>query len=269
MRIEAAEAEDGAENENRGRPQPAPDQDDADRAADRRPGLAEPLVDRAIGRGRIADDGSEAEARADIADQAGTDDDRRERNVQREDRHEGDGGDRDGGGRPQRPPADADDRVDDDGEYRRLEAEEEAFEPCRLAEGGVDGGEGENDDEAGKDEQPAGGDAAAGAVQEPADIGRELLRLRSRQEHAEVEGVQEAALRDPLPLVDEDAVHQRDLPGRPAEADEPDRCPHLQRFAKGRTDTRRRPKRRGFAHAGFPVADGQLCFSSVASRHQR
>ena len=48
----------------------------------------------------------------------------------------------------------------------------------------------------GSDEQPAGHDAAERAVHQPADIGRELLRLRARQQHAVVERVQEPASRE-------------------------------------------------------------------------
>ena len=46
-------------------------------------------------------------------------------------------------------------------------------------------------DEAGQDEQHAGDEAAARPVQQPADIGRELLRLGPGQQHAVVQRVQE------------------------------------------------------------------------------
>ena len=67
-----------------------------------------------------------------------------------------------------------------------------------------------------------GREPAAHAVQQPADIGRELLRLRARQQHAEIERVQETRLVDPFLLVDHDAVHHRDLAGRSAEAEAAD-----------------------------------------------
>jgi hypothetical protein len=54
-------------------------------------------------------------------------------------------------------------------------------------------------------------------VQQPADIGRELLRLRPRQQHAVIERVKKTLLADPAFLVDQDAVHHRDLPGGSAE----------------------------------------------------
>ena len=67
--------------------------------------------------------------------------------------------------------------------------------------------------------ETSGHDAAERPVHEPADIGGELLRLRPRQQGAEPEPVQEAPLRDPAPLVHQDAVHHGDLPGRPAEGE--------------------------------------------------
>ena len=69
---------------------------------------------------------------------------------------------------------------------------------------------------AGQHEQDAGREPAAHAVQQPADIGRELLRLRPRQQHAEVERVQEPRLVDPLLLVDQrrDASSRSGRPAR-------------------------------------------------------
>ena len=66
----------------------------------------------------------------------------------------------------------------------------------------------------------AGDQAALGPVQQPADVDGELLRLRARQQHAVVERVKESRLADPALLLDQDAVHHRDLPGGPAEARE-------------------------------------------------
>ena len=62
-------------------------------------------------------------------------------------------------------------------------------------------------------------------MQQPADVHRELLRFRSRQQHAVVQRMQEPALADPALLLDQNAVHHRDLPGRPAEAERGDLRP--------------------------------------------
>ena len=107
--------------------------------------------------------------------------------------------------------------LEHDREHGGLEAEEQGRDDADLAEQGVDDAERHDGDDAGQDEQHAGDDAAERAVHEPADVGGELLRLGARQEHAVVQRVQEAVLADPALLLDEDAVHDRDLAGRAAE----------------------------------------------------
>ena len=142
----------------------------------------------------------------------------------------------------------------------------------RLAEGGVEPAQRHDRDDAGQDEQPAGDEAAARAVQQPADIGGELLRLRAGQQHAVVERVQEAALGDPALLLDQDAVHDRDLAGRPAEAQERDAQPDAERLGEGRdarTDAGGLVRKRLLAIHAPALFDGQLWVSSLASRHQR
>ena len=69
-------------------------------------------------------------------------------------------------------------------------------------------------------------------MQEPADIGRKLLRFRTREEHAVIQRVEEAAFGYPVLLLDENAMHHRDLPSRSAEAENGDTHPHDERFAE-------------------------------------
>src|SRR5438132_7227682 len=66
----------------------------------------------------------------------------------------------------------------------------------------------------------------------PADIDGELLRLRTGQEHAEVERPKEQAVRYPAFVLHQRAVHDGDLPGRPAEVDEAELQPEPQRLAE-------------------------------------
>jgi hypothetical protein len=93
---------------------------------------------------------------------------------------------------------------------------------------------GEHHQRARQDEQDAGREAAAHAVQQPADVGGQFLRLRAGQQHAEIQRVQVARLFHPLLLVDQDPVHERDLAGRAAEAEAADLQPHAQRLAEAR-----------------------------------
>ena len=102
-----------------------------------------------------------------------------------------------------------------------------------LPETSVSDAEREHDDGAGQNEEEAGGEPAERSVQPPADIGGELHGLRPGQQHAEIERVQEALLADPFPLVDEHAVHQRDLAGGSAEGQDADLRPDGKRFTEG------------------------------------
>ena len=89
------------------------------------------------------------------------------------------------------------------------------------------------DEESGQHEERPGDQPADRSVQEPADVDGQLLRLGPGKEHAVVEGVQEPPFPDPAQLVDQRAVHDRDLAGRAAERLErnPEPCP--QRRSKG------------------------------------
>jgi hypothetical protein len=70
-------------------------------------------------------------------------------------------------------------------------------------------------------------------MQQPADVDRQLRRLGARQQHAVVERVQEARVADPASLLHQLAMHQRDLPGRSAEAQQPDPRPDPGGLAQG------------------------------------
>ena len=70
-------------------------------------------------------------------------------------------------------------------------------------------------------------------VHQPADIHGQLLGLRARQQHAVVQGVQEPRFADPSLLLDEDAVHHRDLAGRTPEAQRGNAAPHTDGLTQG------------------------------------
>src|SRR6266511_3622394 len=83
-----------------------------------------------------------------------------------------------------------------------------------------------------QDEQRAGHDAARYAVHAPGDVDSELRRLRPWQQHREVQGTQEHSLWDPALLLDELAVHDRNLTGWATEIDEAELQPELKGFAE-------------------------------------
>ena len=127
----------------------------------------------------------------------------------------------------QRALADPDDSLQNDREDCGLETEKERNDHRHIAVGGINVAECHDGDDARHDEQAAGNDPAERAVHQPADIGSELLRLRSGQQHAVVEGVQESRFRHPVFLLDQDSMHDRDLSGGAAEAEACDPQPHL------------------------------------------
>jgi hypothetical protein len=127
--------------------------------------------------------------------------------------------------RLERAAANADQRFHHDHQDSGLDAEERSVHHRDAPPEDVEQAESEHHQCARKHEQDPGGEAAAHPVQQPARVGRELLRLGARQQHAEVERVQIARLVDPLFLVDEDAVHHRDLPRRAAEPEAADLQP--------------------------------------------
>jgi hypothetical protein len=108
-----------------------------------------------------------------------------------------------------------------DRHHRRLDAVEHPRHHGQVAKGDIDPGQQHQHQQRGQDEQPASDEAAPGTVQQPADVGRQLLRFRAGQQHAVVERVQEPALADPAAPLDELGMHDRDLPGGSAEADAP------------------------------------------------
>ena len=170
--------------------------------------------------------------RCDKSEDAGTEYDDGKRNIQEEDADKGDCGQCDHHSVLERAFADANQRLDHDGENRGFQAEEQRDDDGDVAPGCIDIAQRHDGDDAGNDKKPAGNDAAEGAVHQPADIGRELLRLRTRQQHAVVERVQEALLRYPALLFDQDAVHDRDLSRGTAEAQRRDAQPSPQRLVQ-------------------------------------
>jgi hypothetical protein len=224
---------------DRRQPQREPHQADAQRSRRIGAGVLGRLVaERAVGIGIFlgpmfaAGKFRPAALGADIADDPGRDDDDRERHREEEDRDKGYRCQRQHDVVAQRALADAHQRLDHDREHRGLQPEEQRLDIPDLAEGGVDDAQRHDGDDAGEDEETARHDAAGGAVHQPADIGRELLRLGARQQHAVVERMQKPALGNPALLLDQDAVHDRDLSGRAAKTQQRHPQPDPERLAE-------------------------------------
>ena len=122
----------------------------------------------------------------------------------------------------QRPLAEAQHGFHDNGDDHGFEAGERACHGGDLAIRGVNVRQRQQNEDRRQDKERARHNPARRAMQQPADVYRQLLRLRPRQQHAVIERVEELALLQPAPLVHQDAMHQGDLRRRAAERDQPD-----------------------------------------------
>ena len=205
------------------------------------------------------------DASAEITDDACTENNRGEGDREREDRDE-----RGRGNHPerrafQRARADPPRRVQHDRDDGGLDPVENARHRRHAAVRHIEPCERDQDDKRGQHEQRARHDPAPRSMHEPSDVGRELLRFGTGKHHAVVQCMQESPLGDPPFPVDEVAMHDRDLPCRPAAADESELQPVTERFG-----ARRRARRSvSLAHAVTRVAPVGLALTtaSCVSRH--
>ena len=121
--------------------------------------------------------------------------------------------------------ADPEDGLDNDGYNHRLYPVEQPRDRRHVRVGHGQVREQPQHEDRGDHEEGAGHDPTQRSVQPPPDVGRDLLGLRTRKEHAEVERPQVLALRDPPFPLDQLAVHDGDLARRPPEVDEPELHP--------------------------------------------
>src|SRR3954453_697068 len=176
--------------------------------------------------------GGRTGARRDKTNHAGRDHDQREWNSEKENTNEGERSQDEHRPALQGTASDPLHRVKHNREHHRLEAQKQRHNRRHAAERGVDIAERHDRADAGYDKKPAGNDGTRPAMHQPADIDRQLMGFRPRQQHAVAQRMQEPVLADPFLLVDDDPVHDRDLPGRTAEA----KHGHAQPDPKGFTE---------------------------------
>lgn len=112
----------------------------------------------------------------------------------------------------------------------------------------------------GQDEKATCCNASAPAVEPPAEVGGELLSLGAGEEHAEVESMKEVAFREPFPSLYDLLVHNGDLPGGAAEANEAKLDPEAETLEEGGWGFRL-----GKGHAFFTLClSGGLSISKFA-----
>ena len=166
-----------------------------------------------------------AHAAAEISDNACGQNDDRERNRKEEDRHERRRSETHHGVVLQRPLSDPDHGFKNDCKHRGLQAEKQRLHDADVSVSRVDPAQDHDANEARQDEKRARNQTALGLVKQPSDIDRELLRLRAGQQHAEIQRMQKPVLADPFLLLDQNPVHDGNLPGRPPEAQRRDLGP--------------------------------------------
>ena len=173
-------------------------------------------------------------ARDEISDQRRCDHQQRKRHREKVDGDEGGGRKHHEQPRLQAAFADAKDRLDDHNKDSSLDTVQRTVDQRNAAAQHIDEAQPEHHQRAGQDEQQPCRQPATQTVQRPADVSRKLLRLRSRQQHAVVQGVEIPRLVDPFFLVDQNAVHGRDLACRSAKTQTADLEPDLERLTERR-----------------------------------
>ena len=130
------------------------------------------------------------------------------------------------------------DGLGDDGDHRSGQAVKESGQPRQVSAGHEEPAQGEEDEHRWQDKQRARRHSPAPAMQPPAEVGGQLLGFRAGEQHAEIKGFEEVPVGDPPALLHQFAVHDGDLPGRPAEADATEPEPIAHAFAQGRAGGR-------------------------------
>ena len=126
--------------------------------------------------------------------------------------------------------ADPDNCFNDDCQYGSFKPEQQRSDERHLAPKRVDVTQRHNADDAGKYEQAAGYETANRPMHEPADVSGKLLRLGAWQQHAVVQRMEKPLLGNPSLLLDEDTMHDGDLSGRSAKAQERNSYPGVRRL---------------------------------------
>ncbi len=149
-------------------------------------------------------------------------DDERKRHPEHKTGEKSRRGDHDEASMPQNPAGKTPERRHHDGQDGRLDAKEDRGHRHRLLVADIQHAERQHDQRPGQDKQHTGDDTTPHPVQQPSEIDGELLRLRTRKQHAEIQRMQETPFADPFQLLNQQAVHYRDLPGRPTKTEQAD-----------------------------------------------
>src|SRR5262245_37013005 len=132
----------------------------------------------------------------------------------------------------ERASTNADERDQDNGNDHRLHAVQQPAHDRHIAVRDGEPAQSEQHEYRRQDEVGAGNNPPEHAVESPAEVDGQLSCLWAWQQHREIQRAQEQTLGDPALLIDQLAVHARDLPRRAAEADEAELQPEAKRITK-------------------------------------
>ena len=119
-----------------------------------------------------------------------------------------------------------------DGQHRRFETVKQRGNPGHGAVSGIDIAQPHQDKDGRQEETNPRGQATRHPVQQPADIDGQLDGLRPGKQHAIIQGMEKVSGADPAAAVHQLGLHNGDLAGGPAEADEAEFDPKAQGLAK-------------------------------------
>ena len=118
-------------------------------------------------------------------------------------------------------------RLDNDDKHGSLDAKEDCGYQRDIPEGRVNHGQREHNKRTGQDKQKTHRHSAFKPVHAPTDVSCELHGFRPGQQHAKTQSAQVVLLTQPPLLIDDDAVHERDLRRRTAKAEYSDAFPQV------------------------------------------
>ena len=134
----------------------------------------------------------------------------------------------------QRLAGDPEQCMEDNCQHRTLDPVENRCGETCLAIGRINPGQQPDDQSTGNNKQQPGNQAPAQTMGQPADIGSKLHGFRPRQQHAEIQRVQKPVIGNPFAVLNDLAMHQRNLASRSAKGQQSDLRPDGKHLGKGR-----------------------------------
>jgi hypothetical protein len=150
-----------------------------------------------------------------------------------------------------------DDSLRHDSQHRSLDAKKQPINQTDTCSHHIEQTEAQHEQRTGHHKQNARNQTTTNTVQIPADVSGNLLRLRPRQQHAQVESPDKPALFHPFAFINHKRVHHGDLGSGPPKGEDANLRKRAREFTQSRLEL-------------IPTHDfgGQLCVSFAARAAQ-